>query len=231
MEIIIQLLALFIFIDCIFKLSFWKTWQTAIFGLICAIFIVWSCKYAILQSKTQLKDYLSNIQILQNMAVLITVESAICFAFCFGLLQNIFERKKWTRILYWYPSLLIFPVLFYALTQSIFSMPGTDFTTISYVEALVIVILIPGLSALIKYLFPESEFRLEVYFVLSLFVCIIGLITTVNGNVTYAVAEKPLNIKAILLSFLLFAIAFLIGYKWNSIKWAFKQRKNKNQLK
>lgn len=231
MEIIIQVLALFIFINCIFKLSFWKTWQAAIFGVICAAFIVWSCKFAILQSKTQINDYLSNLQILQNMAVLITIESSLCFAFCFALLQNIFDKKKWTRFLYWYPSLLIFPVLFYVLTQSIFNMPGTDFTTISYIEALLVLILIPGLSAAVKYLFPEKEFRLEVYFVISLFVCIIGLITTVNGNVTYAVAEKPLNIKAIGLSFLLFAIAFLIGYKWNSIKWVLKQRKNKNQLK
>lgn len=227
MELIIQILMLFIIINCIIKLSFWKPWQAAIFGLICAVFVIWGCQYAIMQSKTQLADYLKNTKIMQDSAVLITIESAICFAFCFAALRNMFGKKikRWIQPLYWYPSLLLFPVLFYILTQIIFAMPGTDFTTISYLLAAGVFIGLPALSYLVRYLYPEKELRLEVYFLVSLFVCIIGLITTVNGNVTYAAVEEPLNVKALLLSLGLFAGAFLIGYAWNKIKWIIRQKK------
>ena len=227
MELIIQILMLFIIINCIIKLSFWKPWQAAVFGLICAVFIIWSCQYAILQSKMQLADYLKNIKIMQDSAVLITIESAICFTFCFAALRNMFGKKikRWVQPLYWYPSLLLFPVLFYILTQIIFAMPGTSFTAISYLLAAGVLIALPALSYLVRCLYPEKELRLEVYFLVSLFVCIIGLITTVNGNVTYAAVEEPLNIKALLLSLSLFAGAFLIGYVWNKVKWIIRQQK------
>lgn len=226
MELIIQILMLFIVINCIIKLSFWKPWQAAVFGLVCAVFIIWSCQYAILQSKTQLADYLKNTKIMQDAAVLVTVESAICFAFCFAALRNMFGKKikRWIEPLYWYPSLLIFPVLFYILTQIIFAMPGTNFTTISYLLATGVLIALPALSYLVRYLYPEKELRLEVYFLVSLFVCIMGLITTVNGNVTYAAVEEPLNIRALLLSLSLFVVTFLMGYAWNKVKWIIRQR-------
>lgn len=227
MELIIQILMLFIVINCIIKLSFWKPWQALVFGLICAVFIIWSCEYAILQSKTQLTDYLKNIRVMQDSAVLVTVESAICFAFCFAALRNMFGKKikRWIQPLYWYPSLLVFPVLFYILTQIIFAMPGINFTTISYLLAAGVLIALPALSYLVRYLYPEKELRLEVYFLVSLFVCIMGLITTVDGNVTYAAVEEPLNVKALLLSISLFVVTFLMGYVWNKVKWIIRQRK------
>lgn len=222
---------LFIFINCIVKLSFWKPWQATLFGIICAIFIIWTCQFAIIQSKTQLADYLRNTKIMQDSAVLITIESAICFAFCFAALRDMFgkKKKKWVQPLYWYPGLLIFPVLFYILTQVIFSMSGTDFSVISYILAGGIAVALPALSYLVRYLYPEKELRLEVYFLVSLFVCIIGLITTVNGNVTYAAVEEPVNIKALVLSFTLFAVAFLIGFLWNKMKWSIRQKKEFNK--
>ncbi len=227
MEIIIQILILFILINAILKLSFWKWWQTVIFGVICAAFVVWVQQYAILQSKTQLHDYLSNHQALQDMAVLITIESAICFVFCFAALMNMFGKKKkrWIGLLYWYPSLLIFPVLFYILTQAIFNLSGISFSTTAYSIAGAILVIIPAASYGIKLLLPEKELRLEVHFLVSLFVAILGLLTTVNGNVTYAAVKEPLNIGAIIYSIVLFVVFFTIGYLWNKYKWKFKKIK------
>ena len=227
MEIIIQVLILFIIINSILKLSFWKWWQAAIFGVICAIFVVWAQQYAIVQSKTQLHDYLSNQRALQDMAVLITVESAICFAFCFAALMNMFGKKKkrWIRLLYWYPSLLLFPVLFYMLTQAIFNLSGTNFSTIAYTIAGITFVVIPAASCGMKLFIPEKELRLEVHFLVSLFVAVLGLLTTVNGNVTYAAVKEPLNIKAILYSVILFVAFFAMGYIWNRYKWKFKKNK------
>lgn len=227
MELIIQILMVFIIINCILKLSFRSLWQSILFGAICAVFIIWAKEYAIMQSKTQIADYLKNRTALQNTAVLVTAESAICFAFCFAALKNMFGKrvKHWLMPLYWYPSLLIFPVLFYILTQTIFSLSGTDFDTIAYIISGITFVVIPIAAYGIRRLIPEDELRLEVHFLVSLFVCILGLLTTVNGDVTYAAVKEPVNFKALGLSLGLFIITFVIGYAWNKIKWSIRQKK------
>lgn len=220
MEIIIQILILFIILNTGLKLSYWRWWQTMIFGAISALFVIWTQQFAIEQSKTQLLDYLSNTKVLQDMAVLITAESAICFAFCFAALMNMFGKKEkpWVRFLYWYPSLLLFPVLFYLETQSIFGNPGANFSKTTYLVAGATFVGIPALAFGLKKLVPEKELRLEVHFLVSLFVAILGLLTTVNGNVTYNAVKEPLNVKAIGYSVGLFLVLFLIGYIWARIK-------------
>ena len=131
MEIIISILVLFIVVNCILKLSFWRGWQAAVFGLVCGVFVAATYPYAILQSKTQLADYLENTVALKNMAVIVTLESVVCFAYCIAVLQGARRQRWWMRLLKWYPSLLLFPVLFYLQTELIFGFPGADFTTIS----------------------------------------------------------------------------------------------------
>ena len=226
MEIVIQILILFIIINSILKLSFWRWWQVVIFGAIGAIFVLWAQQYAITQSKTQLQDYFQNRRAMQDMAVLITVESAIGLGFCFAALMNGFGKRKksWLRFLHGYPGLLLFPVLFYLLTQTIFSLSGTDFTTIAYAIAGTTFLVIPLAVSGIKWLIPEKELRLEVHFLVSLFVAILGLLTTVNGNVTYAAVREPLNIKGVLFSALLFVLFFTMGFLWSKYKWRFRKK-------
>ena len=77
MQLIISVLILFILINCVLKLSFWRIWQAALFGAVCGAFVIATYPYAILQSKTQLADYLQNTTALQNMAVIITLESVV----------------------------------------------------------------------------------------------------------------------------------------------------------
>ncbi|MDR0506716.1 MAG: hypothetical protein LBH32_07880 [Dysgonamonadaceae bacterium] len=221
MQSILQILILFILTGSLLKLSFLKFWQAAIFGLLYAVFIVVTCQWAILQSKTQLSDFLNNTKIMQDAAVLITFESAFCFAFCFSGLSEIYGLKKWRwqkLLLRWYPGMLSFPVLFYLQTQLIFAMPGISFTVLSYTFAISLLVILPLLSYMLKYICPEKEFRLEVYFLVNLFICITGLITTVNGNVTYSAVKETINIKAVLLSAGLFLIFFITGILLNKMK-------------
>ncbi len=110
MELIIHILMLFIVINCSFKLSFWKLWQTVIYSLIAGLFVAGTWQYAILQSKTQIADYLQNTEALQNMAIIITLESALCFGYCVAFLRGLYGKKNlwWAELLRWYPSLLLF---------------------------------------------------------------------------------------------------------------------------
>lgn len=231
MELVLQLLMLFIVINTLLKLSFWKWWQSALFGAVAALFILWTGPFAIMQSKTQLADFLGTPSVMQDGAVLVTIESVIGFAFCLTALNVLFGKKvkRWLYGLHWFPGVLIFPVLFYLLTQTVYSLPGTDFNIITRVSALVVVIMTPLISKGLAFLVPDKEHRIEVHFLVSLFVAIFGLITTVNGKVTYAAAEAPTNWNAVLLAILFFAVTFAIGYAWSKLKWHFIS--NKNNLK
>jgi hypothetical protein len=169
---------------------------------------------------------------MQDMAVLITLESAVCFAYCFLATKRIFGDRfsRWGRVLQCYVSLLIFPVLFYLLTQSIFGMPGANFSTIAYVLAAAATVLLPLLSYVSKKILPENDFRLEIHFLVSLFVCILGLITTVNGHVTYVPVEEPFDIQMLAMALGFFAVTFAVGYSWNRVKWIIRQKKEKNKM-
>ena len=50
MEIIISILVLFIVVNCILKLSFWRGWQAAVFGLVCGVFVAATYPFATLPS-------------------------------------------------------------------------------------------------------------------------------------------------------------------------------------
>jgi hypothetical protein len=222
MQYIIQIFILFVLIGSVLKLSFWKFWQAALFGCICAGFIVVSCRWAILQSKTQWDGFLGNAAVMQDAAVWISIESTLCFAFCFvelGHPDGGEGKKRWKRLLRWYPGLLLFPALFYLQTQLIFALPGISFTALSYVFAAGVLVALPLLSRLAKRLYSERDGRLEVYFLANLFICLIGLISTVNGNTNYPAVKEPLNLKALLWSLGLFAGFFIAGILLNKLKY------------
>lgn len=222
---------LFIAINCAFKLSLWKWWQAGIYSLIVAAFTLLACPYAILQSKTQIVDYLQNTEALQNMAVIITLESALCFGFCVTYLRGLYGKKNpwWAELLWWYPSLLLFPVVFCCLTEAIFTFVGMSFTTIACIVATSVLVLIPVLAWAVKYFVPEKDLRLEIHFLVSLFVCILGLLTTVNGKTVYAAVDEPVNWNAVILALSLFAGLFIVGYVWSRIKYPLIQKRNKKK--
>jgi hypothetical protein len=225
MEYIILVLIIFIFINTILKLSYWKWWQRVIFGFICGAFVLLAYPYAISQSKTELAACLNNSKVMQDMAVLITMESILFIAFCFPAMRQLYGRasKRWVILLYWYPGILVFPALFYVLTNMMFSFPGIAFLTIAYILAGGIFVLLPLLSAGINRLLPEKELRLEMQFLISLFVTVTGLISTENGNTVYAAVSEPLDIKALLVAIWIFLAFFVTGYGWNKIKWRFRK--------
>lgn len=231
MEYLLQILILFILIGSLLKLGFWKLWQAGVFGLVCAGFVLVTCRWAILQSKTQLADLLGNRLVLQDVAVLITIESTLCFAFCFNELTLLFGKKKrrwWKTLLRWYPGLLIFPVLFYLQTQLIFALPGTDFIAVSCLLAGGALVALPVGSLLLKKVCPEKDLRLEVYFLVNLFICLTGLIATVNGDTTYPTVREPVEGRIILLSLGLFVGLFALGILEYKLKWIFKNNRRKH---
>lgn len=218
---------LFITINCAFKLSLWRWWQRAVYCIILGAFVWWSQRYAILQSKTQIADYLQNTVALQNMAIVVTAESVFCFGFVACLLQDMYAVEKprwWARLLWWYPSLLMFPVMFYALTQTIFAAVGTDFTVTSIALAVATVVILPLLAEGAKWLVPDAEGRVETHLLLTCFVCALGLLSTQNGKMVYHVKETAVDLKTAVLPLLVFILLFAVGFLASRLKWRLSRR-------
>lgn len=221
MEYIVSVLILFILLNTTLKISFWHWWQVLLFSAISGLFVLAITSYAAEQSKSEITAWLNNPKEMQNVAVLITIESVMIFEYVFLKLRQSLGtkvRKYLMSILTIYPSLLLFPILYFVLAQLFFFLPGVSFSTIAYVLAIGVFIFLPLFSWGFTKLLPEEELRLEVMFIVNLFVCIIGLITTVNGETTYAPIEQPFNIKAILVAVLLFLLLFIIGFIWKKHK-------------
>lgn len=224
---VIAILTAFIAINVVLKLSFWKFWHTALWGGVAFLFVYLATDFASEQSQVALDAMLNNPTVLSNITVLLTVETALCMAFCFSSLRTLFKgtQSKWNKILQWYPNLLLFPALFYLLTQSIFYFTGVSFAYIALGVGTVTFLCIVGGALGIKKLLPEKDLRLELHFLVSLLITLLGLISTANGQILYVPQSEPLNIQVLGTTFLFFILLFTIGFVLSKLYWKFRRNR------
>lgn len=228
MEVVIYILVLFISINTLLKLSFMKNLQVVLIGLLAGIFILLIYPYAVGQSRTEMESLLENPVVLGDISVLVTIESVIYIGFCFMGFKSDFSPKNkiLNTVLKWYPGLLIFPVLFYLLAQAVFYFSGTDFLFIAGVLAGSVFVLILVLSLSLRKLIPENNFRLEIHFILSLFVATLGLVATSQGKIVHISKPETVDLFVLGRTFVLFISLFFIGWVWSRLKWKLKKNKN-----
>lgn len=214
-ELILSVLMLFVVLSCATKLSLWTWRQRFAFSTVLAAFVWWSERYAVLQSKTQLADLLQNTESLQNIAILITIETAVNGVFCLCYPRH--------TVLKYYPSLLIFPVMFYFLTQALFMAVGVDFTFTTVAVAVGTFLVLPLLTEGMKWLVRDAGGRVEILLLLSCLVCILGLASTVTNKMIYRANEAPTDWRMVGLAVVIFCILFLVGYLGSKLKWRFKR--------
>lgn len=228
MELIIDVLLLFILLNCAFKLSLWRLPWRLLFSVMLGGFAWWSMRYAILQSKTQIADFLQNTEALQTMAILVTIDSAVGLAFCIrwltggtgddALPRHPQAHRLGYTLLCAYPSLLMLPVVFYLLTQTIFANTGVAFETTAIWFSLGVVILLPLLAEGAHWLLPDETSRVEIHLLLTIFVCILGLIATEHGKMVYTMKEQPIDWRSLLTTFALFALLTAAGFLFSRLK-------------
>lgn len=188
MDTIVLILILLTAFNFLLKQTFWKPVAVGAATGIAAIFVLLMWPYAIEQSKMQIADWLSNNQLMLDTSVILTIELSLQMAFCLlsvhvANFSPVKRRMMWAyRVLYWFPGVLIFPVLFFGLTQTVFTFPGVSFHLIAWLFAGFVVVVIPLGRWLVKWLLPETELRLELFFLTNALAAILGIIATVNGR-------------------------------------------------
>jgi hypothetical protein len=218
MQQILYVIMFFIVMAFVVKLSFSPAWVIALTGLLLGVFVLAVGSYAPQQSKTQLADLLNNPSLMLDVSVWISLESLLGIAFCFVTLRSITGSKwKYTYLLNAFPGLLILPILFWLITQTVFAFPGKDFTFITRSMAGMATAGIVGFSFFIKWLIPEKSIRLEILFISWIFILILGIISTVNGRPLIQ-GTHVTNLPALLSLTAMAAGFFLMGFVWFYIR-------------
>lgn len=214
MELVVQILMLFVFVGMALRLTFELSWISLLFGLVAAVFVYSTYPQAIEQTKTGLAAYIADRSLREYAAIFISLDVALLVSFAFSRLEQPVSRRgrAVAFLLRLYPGLLIFPVLFYLQSTLIFALPGVDFGTVSLLLAGGALVGIVGGSFLLRYLLPEEELRLEVLFLVQLFTFLLGIIASVDETVRSAPESAPIAWRGLALSLGVALVCFILGY-------------------
>ena len=192
METVVLVIILLVCFNFVLKQTYRKLWMVGAISLLCALFVAFAWPWAIEQSKSQIQDWLNNPQLMLDTAVVLFIEVVIQMAYCLMAvhLMNTGKVRRRTLFIYkllrWFPGLLIFPVLFHIETQCMFWLTGMEFSTVAYGLVAIVFVAIPLFTWAIRWLIPEKELRLEIFFLSNALIAILGIIATVNGRTAVA---------------------------------------------
>lgn len=230
MEILIYILLSLIVFNSAMKISLWPWWWRLVFTLLLGIFAYLSIDYAVVQSKTQIASWLHNVDILQFIAIIVTLDSAVGIVYCLLYFNNDGKRSRthfWSRLLHAYPGLLVIPVVFYLLTRLIFLHVGADFHTTGLIYAIAVVVVLTLCAEAARWLLPTNELRVEAHLWLTVMVCLFSLFLTQDSNIVYQSDLGTIDWTSMLLTLGAAAIVVFTGFVVNRIKWKSRNRTNK----
>lgn len=217
MEILVMVMVVLAFVTFILKQTFHRPIELAIISVVLLVFTgnMWS--YAIEQSKTMISSWLADGQLMLDIAVLLSIDVAITLFFCVmqvevSTAERVGSRKRIVAaVLKYFPNLIIFPVLFAMVVALIFSMPGAEFSTVSWGLGIAVLIVIPAGVYGMKLLLPEEELRLELLFLLTVVLALMGVIATVNGR-TAVTGIENFELMPLLLVIGMVIAGVIVGY-------------------
>lgn len=228
METVVKLAMVLVSLSFVLKLTGYKLRQLLLMALLCALFVGFSWQFAAEQSKTAIASWLSDRELMQDIAVLMTLDVALQMAYCLMAvnLMNSGPLKRRTILVYkllrLFPGIMVFLVLFSLLVSCVFAFPGVSFSLISWCMAAAVLVLLPLAVLGIRKLLPEKEIRLELLFLSNALTAALGVIATVNGTTASESVDSvdyPATIAVIGIVLLGAALGFLLyrlkaGRKW-----------------
>ena len=219
METVVKLAMVLVSLSFVLKLTGYKLRQLLLMALLCALFVGFSWQFAAEQSKTAIASWLSDRELMQDIAVLMTLDVALQMAYCLMAvnLMNSGPLKRRTILVYkllrLFPGIMVFLVLFSLLVSCVFAFPGVSFSLISWCMAAAVLVLLPLAVLGVRKLLPEKEIRLELLFLSNALTAVLGVIATVNGTTASESVDSvdyPATIAVIGIVLLGAALGFLL---------------------
>ena len=230
MEMLVLMLMMLAIFNCAIKISLWPYGLRLVFILVLGAFAYWSIDDAMMQSKTQIDSWLHREDVLQFMAILVTLESAIGVSFCLSCFNDDVKkrgRKYFRLFLHAYPSLLVFPIVFHGLTKFLFLQAGMDFSTVGLIYAIAVIVVLASCAELSRWLLPKKDLRVEAHLWLTVIVCLLSLLLTQNGEIIYRSNVRTVDWTSVAFTLAAAVVIMGIGFMGNRIKW--KSRNNTNK--
>lgn len=224
---IIYILMALAFVSVISKLSLNKWWLSVIYAIIYIVFCLYVGDYAINSSKNNIEAIFSDKITRETFAILLTIELIVLIAYAFRSdIKSLDESRASKLSIYknklaivakliekYYISLLIFPSIFIVLIESIYRMPGVDFSLLTWSVALSIgawTILMP---IIIKCALPTKKMREEFLLFSTILMCIVALFATSDATIMYKnTSESHIDIITIIYSLIAIALLVVIGF-------------------
>lgn len=181
MEYIFYILSALVSISFLLKVGFYQGYWKWVICIIAAISAWYITPWITEQPHSMMTEFLSSRPILLNISVCIMIESAIMIAYCFDCFAayrnrtSIFNRIV-TIFLHCYPGLLVGGVICLAISNIIYSVPGINFDLLSWIVALATFIITATGIWLLRLLSEEKAIRLELLFIVNLFIIILNII-------------------------------------------------------
>ncbi len=180
-----------VYLQFCLKQTFLKPWQWIVATSVCTLFtgLIWP--WSIEQSRNQIAEWLADQPLMLDTSVVLSLEALWQMSFCLlaGRLMydgQVKRRTVWLyRVLRFFPGILILAVLYSAQVSLIYMLPGTAFGTVAWSMAIAVAVLLPSISWLLRWLLPERDLRLEVLFLSSALLLILGIVATVNGTTNF----------------------------------------------
>ncbi len=232
METVVFALMMLVCFNYVLKQTYRKPAGVAISTAACTLFTGLMWPMAVEQSMTQISDWLADSALMLDLAVVLTVEVALNISYCLlavhvsnaGVLKP--RTVRLYKLLRWFPGILIYPVLFSLLVRAVFALPGVSFPLVSWGLAAMVAIVVPVGTFVLKKLLPEKDIRLEVHFLLNIFIAVLGIVATVNGRTAVA-GVSEVNWGALAGVLALVAGGIVLGALFYKVK---NKKVNKKQI-
>ena len=185
MEYVIHLLALFIALN--FSIKGWGSIHAGECGRLpqAVPFLAWLVTpWMTEQSKTVVAAFFASRPQMLNLSVCVTLEAAIMITFCFDCFAKIAYPQHGLQTSghplpeVYTPGILIGGVICYVLALLLFTFPGIDFGSLSWIAAGVTFFAVGAGSHLLRYAIGDKPLRLEVLFIVNIFIVILSIIAT-----------------------------------------------------
>ncbi len=217
MELAVQLLLVLALLSSVFQMSHWGLSVRVIIAVALSVFAYLLYPWVIEQSKDQLNAWISDSQIMQNLAVVQVIEAILFIITDLELTKQYFGRpvKKYYRWARFFPGLMLLAGVLYVQMICFYTFSSLEFDTLGIVFSIGVGATFLMLPLGILWLVPEDYLRMELRYILSCGQVLGGIVITVFcQGLPYSQKNMQFEFGPLLIVIGLFLTGALIGWLW-----------------
>lgn len=183
METLVLILFILSFLLTGIQLSFMpKKLMVGMCLLVSGLFTFAMHSRAIEQSYDSFMRQLEDTSLVTDFVVVLVIEAILGLLLAIFMIRKHYGEpvRKFFRNAVYFPGIIVFPALFYAMSLVYLNTTSFSFTSIAIVLSFVFPLILLGIRFLVKKLIPEFELRAELKFILHIIQLLGGIILSIQ---------------------------------------------------